>query len=192
MTSGRTHAVLIVLASTLLWMSGCTTVAKQAFHELRGAQADLLFIDHAPCEDLATYDGVKFNPVSTTIGDELCPYSLRSKWDRCAAREEGKLRGCYPGGEKTLSVDAEILYFQKKGLLGSAQLLSRVRMRAGGTVVVDVLVNTMSKAFRAGGASALAETSVEAVAKFLRKQKAVEEEDAEDADEDEYEDDDGA
>ena len=161
--------VTFVWLSPLIVMSGCTTVAKQAFQEWRGARSKI-FLTHELGEDaLRPYQTVRFDRVTSTLGDELCPPVLRRSYDQSAAETALELRGEYAGGEPTLRVSPEILFFQKKGLLSGAECLTRVKMRddASQNVVVDAIVRTESKAFRAGGEAALAKSNVEAIGDFL-------------------------
>ena len=60
---------------------------------------------------------------------------------------------------------------EKKGLLGGAFMLTRVKMQSGGQLAVDALVRAESEAFRAGGENDLARASADALEKFLRKHK---------------------
>ena len=150
-------------------LAGCTTVAKQAFQEFRGARSKVLLTHNLAPDALLGYQTVRFASATTTIGDELCPPELRRQYDRFVAELALTLRDEYPGGQPTLLVSPEILYFQEKGLLSGAECLARVRMKddTSQKLVVDAIVRTESKAFRAGGERALAESSVKAVGEFL-------------------------
>ena len=99
----------------------------------------------------------------------LCPPRLRSEYDRAARELEAELREDYPGGEPTLNIASEILYFHEKGIMSGAECLCRVRFDRAGMQVADAIVRSESKSFREGGSGALAEACVEAIGKFLRK-----------------------
>lgn len=185
-TRGRilTPLLSLILAPAL---TGCSTVAKQAFQEFRGARSKILLIHELPADALAPYQTVRIDPVTTTVGDRLCPPQLRHYYDQATAELALELRDEYPGGASVLHVSPEILYFQEKGLLNGAECLARVRMRddARQSLIVDAIVRTESKAFRAGGEKALAESSVEAIGKFLENRGGEPKEDEEDEERDE-------
>ena len=140
----------VLLLTHALGLTGCFTIAKQAYHEAVGAQGDVLTISEVREPALARFQSVEFTPATTTVGSKLCPAELLRAYDRgmnlCAAR----LTGLYSGTDPRLTVDSEILYFQKKGLLGGAFTLTRVRMRAAEQLAFDALVRAESEAFRAG------------------------------------------
>lgn len=159
-----------VLGVMLLpWLTGCMSVAKQAFYELRGAKAEVVLNGHAA--DLQPYASVEFTPVTTTLSDRLCPRDVIAAYDRYLRALPRELEVAYPGGEPRLTLDSEVMYFQSKGIMSQAQMLTRVRMRTGDHLLVDAIVKCESKAFREGGGDDLAETSVKALGKWLRKQK---------------------
>ncbi len=180
MTRRTAYVAWLLLSTAFFGLTGCSTVAKQAFRELRGAQADVLLVEKIPATALARYQSVRFAPVTTTLGDRLCPPSVVRAYNRCAEREQNELARYFPGGVPELVLNGEILHFQSRGILSGAQLLTRVKMYDGGRVVADAIVNTESKSFREGGGGDLAETCVEALGKLLRKhkQRAAEQQDA--------------
>lgn len=163
--------VFLLIAATLGPATGCgvSTVAKQAFYELRGAHGTILFIDELNVAELGRYRTIRFEPVHSTLGPVLCPPKLRRAYDRYAHRLALELRDEFPGGEPTLSVASEILYFQRKSLLSGAECLTRVRFTEGGQLVADGIVRVESKSFREGGTSDLAEASVETIGKVLKE-----------------------
>lgn len=165
------QVAIILLSLTLLPVAACTTVAKRAFYEVRGARGKMLLNAVLPEGALARYQNVRFTPATTSLSPLLCPRDVIESYDRHARTQVNELSDVYPGSTPELVIDTEILYFQKKGLLGRAQLLTRVKLHGDNGLAVDGLVNTQSKAFRAGGADKLARTSVEVLGDFLRKQK---------------------
>lgn len=158
-------------------LSGCTTVAKQAFQEWRGAHGKVFLVQPVDEDALRKYETVHIDRATSTAGDQLCPPELLHWYDRCAAQESLDLRDDYPGGQPMLHVAPEILYFQKKGILSGAELLARVKMfdDDSSNVVVDAIVRSESEAFRAGGEKALARANVEAIGKFLSARRLEEE-----------------
>ena len=160
-------ATALLIAAGLA--TGCTTAAKQALYELRGARGKILWVSPPHRERLARVRAVRFEPVTTSIGPRLCPPSFRSAYDRRAAEKLAELGALYPGGEPELRIEADVLYFQKKGLLSEAQSLTRVRMRDDVGLLADGIVRVESKAFRAGDEEHLAEETVDAICKFLRR-----------------------
>lgn len=162
-------AVFAGLAALAGLTCGCTTAAKQALYELRGARGKILWVSAPHRERLARIRSLVFEPATTTIGDRLCPVSFRNAYDRRAGEQLEALRTLYPGGEPRLRIEADVLYFQKKGLLSEAQSLTRVRMRDDLGLLADGIVRVESKSFRAGDEEDLAEETVDAICKFLRR-----------------------
>ena len=171
-------AACVLLVAGLTLSAGCTTAAKRAYYEIRGAKGEIRLIDDLTREEFAGYQSLRFEPATTTIGPKLCPRTLRQAYDHYAHRLVDDLREDFPGGEPALAISTDVLYFQKKGLLGAAQLLCRVRFRENDRVVGDALVNVASKGFREGAADDLAETAVETIGKFLGKRSPPDEEDS--------------
>ena len=68
--------------------------------------------------------------------------------------------------------------------MSHAECLARVRMHEDGTLVADVVVRSESKSFRAGDEKALAGACIQAIGKFLKKQKKGEEIEEEEEDDD--------
>ncbi len=169
-------SALLLCAATLV--PGCTTAAKQALYELRGARGRILWVSAPHRERLARLRGLRFEPVTTSIGQRLCPPAFMTAYDRRVAEKLADLHELYPGGEPLLRIEAEVLYFQKKGLLSEAQSLTRVRMRDDLGLLADGIVRVESKSFRAGDEKDLAEETVDTICKFLRRER--EEDDHED------------
>lgn len=74
-----------------------------------------------------------------------------------------------------MAVDSDIQYFQGKGALSGAFMLTRVKLRDGERVAGELFVRAESESFRAGGEDALANASVTALGKFLKSRGAVRE-----------------
>jgi hypothetical protein len=170
--------LLLVLAGlTLTVVPGCSSVVKQVIAEGRGAKAELMPLRPVATRELSGFQGVSFSPARTELPPSLCPPRLLSEYDREAARRVEKLAKHFPGGEPALTVDTDVLYFQEKSLFGSAECLTRVKLRSGGSLVVDALVRAESRSFRAGDEEGLAKACVRAVYDFLLDQKGVKQED---------------
>jgi hypothetical protein len=152
---------------------GCTTVAKQALHEFRGAKADVSLVQEIGAYALADYQSVVFESARSDVG-RVCPPKVLRAWDEAAAKQQAELAEHFPGGPPTLHIESEIWFFKEKGLLGNAECLARVRMRDDETLKADLVVQALSKAFRAGDESALTKAAVKAIGKFLKEQKRTE------------------
>lgn len=165
----RVHPISVVgLAAALVPLTGCLTILRQGFQEVRGARAEVLTIDDVPGQPLAGYRSLEFEPATTTAGPRICPPELLEAYDRAANDSQRHLRELFPGGGPALRVGSEILYFQKKGLLSAAQCLTRLRVYGEDRLLVDAIVRAESQAFREGDERALAEASWKAVRRFLR------------------------
>jgi hypothetical protein len=161
-------AAVLVLAA-LLPLSGCTTAAKHAFYEVRGAQGSMLYIDDLDADELRPCQSVRFEPATTTIGSRLCPPAFLHEYDRAAQAMTEKLRDQFPGGPPVLTITGDVLYFQKKGLLSGAQSLVRTRFTVDGRLLADAIVRVESRAFREGDHAALAEETIDTIGKALRR-----------------------
>jgi hypothetical protein len=160
-----------------LWpTTGCFSVVTRAYYELRGAKGTINFVEPMAVSVPDQCKSIHFEPATTTVGPRLCPPEVQAAYDRDARQLVQDLRQLFPGGAPTLEVSSEIMYFQKKGLFGDAELLVRVRFAEDRQPVGDALVVAGSKAFREGGAAALAEASIKTLGKFLRERTLPEEE----------------
>lgn len=171
MTARAGSAAALPLAAVALLQTGCFSVLKQGYYEVRGAHGEVLPITPGPELTLTKYQGVEFTPATTTIGDRLCPPALRRAYDGSANQVASRLKPLYPGGPPTLTIDSEIVYFQKKGLFSGGQLLVRVRLRDVDQLVTDVLVRAETQSFREGGEADLARAAVQALQQFLERRK---------------------
>ena len=175
MRAKRVWVVGFVSLSSLCLLAGCTTAAKQVYHEWRGAQAKLYFVQELPEDALERYQSVQFERPTSSVVPRICPPSLLEAYFEGCRRIQAGLRDEYPGGEPTLRVSSDIEFFQPKGLLGTAMCLSRVQMRDQEQLVVDAVLVAESEAFRQSGAADLANASAKALGKFLRARKEVKE-----------------
>ena len=162
---------VVFLAAALASVTGCTSALKQAYYEVRGAQADVVEMDESAPPSLAQYQSVVFEPATTQIGPKIAPPSVLAAYDTSARAEAEALKDAFPGGEPSLTVRTEILYSQNKGLMSGALGLARVRLSGSDGTTRDIVVKSESKSFRAGDKNNLAEAAVKAVGGYLRKHK---------------------
>lgn len=169
-TSARCCA--LVMAVALLPLTGCMTLVKQAYYEIKGAQAKIVLNEDMTDRTLLNYKGVKFEPLKRAVGERIVPQTFVTAFDHATAETLADLKEEYPGGEPTLTVKTEVSYFQRKGFLSSALSLTRMHVLAGERLVVDAMVLAETKAFREGdGDEALAEATVKAISKMLATRK---------------------
>lgn len=160
-----------MLATLLVINTGCLTTLKHAYYEVQGAQAEEEVIESAGSAALATYKGVEFLPSESRVPAAIVPATVRAEFDRQAKDAAAKLAPEYPGGAPRLAVDTEIFYFQRTGIMSAGMLLMRARFRDQNRVIVDLLVKSESKSFRAGGEEDLVAAGLEAIIEYLKKQK---------------------
>ncbi|MCK4343364.1 MAG: hypothetical protein KAY37_16745 [Phycisphaerae bacterium] len=172
MSSRFVRLAPLVPSLILFWSTGCTTVAKQGLHEVIGARAKVLLNTELSDTALARYQSVRFEPATTKLSNKLCPPKVLTAYDHFAGELPHDLDALYAGGSPGLTIETEILFFQKKGLLGGAQLLSRIQFRGDDGFSADGIVNAASKSFREGSGDDLAEAAIDAVGKLLKRQKA--------------------
>lgn len=161
------HSAVLALLAPMLLLTGCFTVAKQAYYEVRGAQGEVLVIAQPDAAALARAGSLTFTPATTTVGPDLCPGTLLRAYDQSANQLAARLQPQYPGGEPQLAVTSDVQYFQKKGLLSGGLLLARVHMTVANQLAVDALVKAESRSFLVGGEADLARAAVVALGEFL-------------------------
>ncbi len=160
---------LPVLTVAALLNTGCFTLVKQAYSEVRGAQGDFRLISERSGPGPGA---VEFRPITTTLG-RLTPAAVMRAYDRCANLAAARLRGGSGEERARLIVDSELVYFQRKGLLSGAQLLVRVRLQSAGEGIIDGLVVAESNSFREGDEDALAQAAVDAISRYLAARRPV-------------------
>ncbi|MGE0480426.1 MAG: hypothetical protein AB7Q17_08135 [Phycisphaerae bacterium] len=167
----RKLATAALLGGLALGLAGCSTLVKQAVSELRGPQAKLL-LDPAPTSAaFAAVNAVRFSNATSSLGPRLCPASVAPAYDAAAREAEQALASRFPGGPPELRIDAELIFFQDKGILSAAELIARIRMRDDGRTLADGIVKVESSSFRAGDETALAREAVREIRKYLESQR---------------------
>jgi len=179
MNAGSKFAVgvlsLLLLNGTL---TGCTSVAKRAYYEVRGAKVSVL-----PAQQMvsrtqivntfAPYKSFTVLPASSSVGEHMCPQRVLSAFDAAVneIRQDkdymDKFAAHYPGGDPAFTVSITLHFVESKGLLGSALLFARVQMTDGATTLLDAVILTESKSFREGGSEKLAEETAKGIGRFL-------------------------
>ena len=170
--------VLLSLTAGMFAAGGCTTVARHAFYELRGATGTIRWIEEIKPVQIEPCKSLNFAPATTTIGPKLCPPELLAEYDR-AARELQRTAPGFEGEPPTLNINTEILYFQTKGILHGALLLARLTFSDQDRPIGSAIIYVESKSFREGSTGDLAETAVKTVGKFLKQAKTPPEEEEE-------------
>lgn len=162
---------LIALSSVMAGNLGCTTALKQGYYEFRGAQGEIEMIQqNRPLRDVQQ---VTFHQVTTTAGKEIVPPVLMREYDRYAKQFLFRWNDMFPGGDPALTVDSEVLYYQKKGILSGALMLTRVKMFEQDDLAADMIVKVESKSFREGGEEDLSEAAIDTLEEFFAEQLGV-------------------
>lgn len=167
--NGRAWGVgLLCVAATLC--GGCFRVARQGLSEIVGARGELLAVRELGSDVREQVRRLRFEPATTTLTAALCPPKLLAAIDEGYAREAADWAEDYGGsGTRTLRVATDILFYEEKGLLDSAELLARVKVYDSGSLAGDTLVRVTSSSFRAGGKHALGRALAHTVVKMFRK-----------------------
>lgn len=161
-----------LLAALISSLTGCTTLIKQAYYEIHGAGAEIKLNEDMGDRTLLNYKSVRFMPLERAVGERIVPAAFVQSYDHTSAEVIVDLKGDYPGGEPSLTVKSEVLYFQAKGMLSSALALTRVRIFASEKQIIDAMVLAETKAFREGsGDESLAAATVNAIGKMLSTRK---------------------
>ncbi len=161
------YMVLFALCGAAFISSGCTAVAGQALKEARGARGTPILLRAAPTA--VRGQSLQFTPAGTSLGPQVAPPAVLAAWDRAAGQLAARLVKEYPGGEPVLTLDADVLYFQGKGVSSGGLLLVHVLTRIGNEPAGDVLLRAESESFRAGNEDALSRAAVDALGKYLRE-----------------------
>lgn len=170
----RSRIVTSVILISALACGGCSPMGalKSAYYEFKGAGADLKLNQAADDRTLAQYDAVEFDPAQTTLGDKLVSRALLAAYDRAARQAVEKLRDeGFGGATRPVRVATEFIYCQEKGLLSAGLAIARVKVTGESQLLLDAIIKAESQAFTRGGEDDLAEASVRALQKYLRKHK---------------------
>lgn len=171
--SGRSRiGGLVVLVAALAPLTGCMTAIKQAIREVKGAGGDVFLNADLPLDVIERYDSVRFELSTSDVSDKIVPRGVLSAYDASAQEfTRDRLSKVFTGGSPELRVRATMIYFQSKGVLSAAELLSRVRATDGEKLIFDAIIRAESDAFSAGGESALARANCAALVAFLEERK---------------------
>ncbi|MCA9243981.1 MAG: hypothetical protein KDA32_08515 [Phycisphaerales bacterium] len=156
---------VVACGVAMLASTGCTTMLKRGFKEIRGAQTAVVPVSSYSPRFGENYNSIRFSPATTTLTPRVCPTVLLTAFDRWANElwaEEG-----VSGGGSALDVSTEVLFFEEKGLFSAGQLIARVRARADGATVADLLLHTENESFRDGDESDMARSAAKALVKLL-------------------------
>jgi len=171
-TTDSARLTALAMALALLPLTGCMTIVKQAYYEIKGAQAKIVLNEDMTDRTLLDYKGVKFESLKRSVGERIVPQTFVTAFDHATAETLVDLKEEYPGGEPALTVKTEVSYFQRKGFLSSPLSLTRLHVMAGERQIIDAMVLAETKAFREGdGDAALAEATVKAISKMLATRK---------------------
>lgn len=165
----RKFIVCGFLAVTVLAGSGCTTVAKRAFKEAKGASSDFDIVPGTGASGYSQYAGVTIEQPRTELGG-LVSTSFKSELVK-ALKEELTMGDDAPfrGGSPTLTIEPHIMWFNKGGLVfPDKHAIVLYYLKANGAEVGRVQIATKSEAARTGD-GALAESSAEELCKFFEK-----------------------
>jgi hypothetical protein len=160
------------LGLVLSCATGCSTLVKQAYYEVRGAEAELLWVQQPPPGTFAGAGKVTFAPVTTTVGPLIAP-GLMAAYDAAARQTELVLTSQYAGGGAPLRIETDVIYFQRKGLLSGALFLARLRLDLDGAAAGDALLKVESKAYSAGDEEALAQAALKVVREYFQRLRPV-------------------
>ncbi|TWT42155.1 hypothetical protein RAS1_32850 [Phycisphaerae bacterium RAS1] len=176
MLASRRPAAAIALGLFLLPLSGCFTVIKQAYFEARGAQGKVVVVTDTASTELDRCGSIEFEPSTSDVGSKLCPPKLLTDYDLAIADlKQKQLPARFGGGAPAARVTSQIYYFQEKGFFGQAMCIARLKFSGAAGQILDVMIISESKAYRAGGEKDLANACAKALGKFLLGEKYKEE-----------------
>jgi hypothetical protein len=161
----------MVMAAAGLCLSmatGCSTALKQAVAEVRGARAEIELLQTVPVAQPAAR--VKFRPARAETPHPGVA-GMVSAFDRSYAKVEEEFNGHEEATGPTIEIDMRVMYYKAKGVFDSALMLARTQAFDSGQLVLDAIVRTESKSFRASDPEDIAEKSAEAVATAVTGRK---------------------
>lgn len=164
---------LLVLSVLALTTTGCTTILKQTYNEIRGAQGKLYHITQTErCPEIGLYDSVRFAPPENYCGTMICPPTMLESYESVAQTRLHEYRDVFQGGTPQLTVQSTFLFGEQKDLLGIGEGLVRVRIFGEGqTLLVDALCRVVTQSFRKADYEDLGEAAAETVVDYLAEQK---------------------
>jgi hypothetical protein len=119
---------------------------------------------------LSGYRSVRFMTAETELHGRRCPplvVNTYDRWARSPLDVPAVFAAAFPGGPPTLTVESELVYFNKDPKLGPAQLVAHVKIYDGRRLLDKVVVNAVSNSFREGISEELAREAVDAIRRYL-------------------------
>lgn len=168
--------LILALAGTVGFGSGCGTMAKRALKEVVGAGAKAEPVPPTRAATFAKYNSVEIKPARTNLGalvDKKYERSLPNALRKALTRSEDDEPALFGGGGPTLEIEPEITWYSEPGGLGSimgsdSYAVVLFWMSEGGQPVGRVLTVTSSGASR-DDEFALSNATAKGLAKFFEE-----------------------
>jgi len=152
------------------------------YQTIRGVSADTVPLGVIPHAALEAYDSVEVGDVTTDV-PEICPPILLTEVEsKLVEAFAERLAEVFPGGGKSLVVDAVCRYYKKKSRIGSEgrlDLLVTLRDSATSQSVGRFFVEGISESPLHTGMDDMAKGTAKEVAKHLKKLKEPDDEEKE-------------
>ena len=170
------RSILSALAVSLLTLNvGCIgAVAGAGVKIVQGVQADAIPLGKVASLTLDGYETIKAGEVTTDV-ERICPSNVLAEV-RMKMREAfaDELADLFPGGGKTLTVNAVCRFFKQKSLIGNEGRLDLLVMlvdAASNAELGRFYVEGISESPVHTGVDDMAEGTTKELAKFLKKLK---------------------
>jgi hypothetical protein len=147
----RKMMAMACMAAVLTYGTGCTTIAKRAMKEAKGASSDAEAVPGAGGGSFARFNGVDIQPPRTNLGG-LVSTEYRAELTR-ALREQLVTEDDAPfkGSSPRLTIDPEILWYYRGGsIMPEKFAVVLFWLKDGGADVGRVQIVTKSEATGTG------------------------------------------
>ena len=122
------RCIFVGLMALALPTAGCSTVAKQAYYGVRGAQGEYYELKGIESGALAGYQSVRVAPFKTDLGDYL-PVDVITAMAEEVPRAIESAHLFFPDG-KRLTIEGTVIHYTD-GSFGGQECVCRVRMLDG-------------------------------------------------------------
>ena len=169
------RSILLALTASLMALNvGCGFAAGTGVKIIKGVQADAIPLGEVASLTLDGFETVKVGQVTTDV-ERICPSNVQAEV-RMKMREAfaDALVEVFPGGGKTLTVNAVCRFFKQKSLIGKEgrlDLLVSLVDASSSEELGRFYIEGISESPVHTGVDDMAEGTTQELAKFLKKLK---------------------
>lgn len=162
---------LALLSSMVAFSSGCTTMAKRAFKEAKGAGSDVEPVPGSGGGSFAQFQGVTIDPPRTDLGGLVNSGFMTSLPTQLQKHLTQEADAPFKGSTPALSIEPEVRYFHRGGGPFPTKIAVVLYwLKADGSDYGRVQVVTKSEATGTGDDD-MANSNAKELASYLAKRK---------------------